>query len=316
MVLHTQQSSSEHWPTLLSGRINGAFYSYTRFYVSNIKKSHIISQNKCDTQLLIMAARKNSHICDSIKYIHWTQQVCAINTCVDDWCHEDSWVTTSAGIGYDREVTGRVLSTQIFFLDTKNDQNQLLILYLCFTKKYVWTSPVLLFVWAEHALLGTSVGKLLSIREGTEIPELMHKHTHKMFDFMTDWICSFNILSVQTWITSLLQDYSEPGVPWIQTVSSSRQPHPALLLRRTQHRCDLSLLQPETRRWGREGAGGRKKEVQEGQGMFRLFRDDMFVVRQKEMTTDLEKTIQSHLVVIWLNCNSGSFQLKSVHNNV
>lgn len=118
MVLHTQQSSSEHWPTLLSGRINGAFYSYTRFYVSNIKKSHIISQNKCDTQLLIMAARKNSHICNSIKYIHWTQQVCAINTCVDDWCHEDSWVTTSAGIGYDREVTGRVLSTQIFFFWT------------------------------------------------------------------------------------------------------------------------------------------------------------------------------------------------------
>lgn len=70
---------------------------------------------------------------------------------------------------------------------------------------------------------------------------------------MLDWIFYLKAVYVSTWITSLWRGYSESGVPWMPTVSSSGQPAP-LLQQRVQHRRGLLLLQPEKTRWGRDGA--------------------------------------------------------------
>ena len=98
----------------------------------------------------------------------------------------------------------------------------------------------------KPALLGP-----LSSGEGTANPELMHKHTHDSAKCIFDCISVFSSLSsVYNWVTSLLQDFDEPDVPWMQTVSLSRQLHLALRHRSRLHYCVWMILQPENRRWG------------------------------------------------------------------
>lgn len=121
------------------------------------------------------------------------------------------------------------------------------------------TSPFLLGGCGNALPLGASVGKLFSIKEGTD---LTHKRKQAIVDFFLWFDCLFVVLifnSVHKWVTFLVQDYIEPDVPCTPTVSSSRRHHPACHQRRKLHRWSLRIFQP-----GNSKKGGRDKKASAG----------------------------------------------------